>query len=620
MAYEATETEVKPPKTLPEEVQRWQERISLAKKDLETWSESSGAKRFLKEYEGDYGVVLWRNIKAPAINEVYAYVESSVANLYFRDPYIAVNPKKSGSIAGAAIWEAWMNYQWREMKTKEEIELEIKDCELVGFGWHKTGMAIESEGTGETLKIMKQDMYSSRLSWRDVYFNLNSVRPPYDCQWMAQRIIRPLEDIKAKYPNAKNMRGTCHPYVKEDDFKAAKFQDDILLGVMYEVWDARTKQIRLLGEGIEDQYLEDPKPWPDYLDEFPFLMYWNFAIPDKPRPMSSIAPWEEQAKEEIILMAQGVNHIKRWNRQAFVKQGAMTPEGMDKFERGDDGAILEVGGQTLGDILKMVDFGQLPTDFYLMMDRISQVIRRMNGNPEVNQGGTTKTQSRTKYELQAIQGGAQDRTNRKIDRLETHLENIARHMMAHMKAHFNLEQVVQITGDTPEQVIQAFPENKFNPETGTLTFTPEDIQGEYDVEVKAGSTLSMDKETRRRIYETILQTIGPVVSRGPVGPFMKELVVGILDDYDVKKLEVAFQQEQDQAAQAAEQAAQAQKLEQAKVYSETEKRIAQAGETDAKTAQIEQEIRMAPKVAMADMHAQLVGAMSGPGEEAPPAA
>ena len=91
------------PKTEAEQVTFWHDRVSTAKKSLEAWSRESGADRFIEEYNGKFTLFLnglRGKIPVPPINEVFSYVQTDLANLYNRDPYISVNPK-AGSVRSA---------------------------------------------------------------------------------------------------------------------------------------------------------------------------------------------------------------------------------------------------------------------------------------------------------------------------------------------------------------------------------------------------------------------------------------------------------------------------------------------------------------------------------------
>jgi hypothetical protein len=580
----------KEPTNTPEAVRLWQERVSLGKRASEDWANKSGANRFVDEYNGTFGITFngsKGSIPVPAINEIFAFVQADVSHTYNRDPYISVNPK-SGSVKGAKLWEVILNYWWRKLKTKEEVEPEIIDKDLVGFAFHKVGKEVESEGAGEELKITKDALYSARIEWKDVVWNFGAKKPPYDCLWMAQRIVKPLGYIKRKYPNAKNIKGVQNPEVDKSAYDSASFKDDISVGVLWEIWDAEKREILLIAEGLNDQWLSDPRPWPDYIEEFPFLMYWDTHAPGKQRPMSAIAPWETQVLEKMVILASAVNHAKRWNRQMVVKQGAISTEALDKFERGDDGAILENTGT--GDLDKNVhvlDWGTLPVDFYLLLDRLSAIERDVNGQPEFERGGVTKTSTRTSGELEMIQAGAKGRADRKVDRFEGHLENIARHMMMHLKADFDFEETVKITGQPPEDILGILKDH-LDPVTMTIKYKPEDIKGEYEVEIKSGSTLPLNRENKRMILDRIMQTLGTVSESG-VSPLLRTIISEILDEYDMKSLKEAYAQEQQMMDQQAANQKQETDANEAKARTQAVKNVAQADKIGAEADNIRME-------------------------------
>lgn len=571
-------------KSEAKEVALWQERISISKKSQEQWADDSGAKRFLKQYEGDYGIVFHtrnKKVPIPPINEVFSYVQSDIATTFNRDPYLSVNAK-AGTVKGAALWEAILNYYWRELKTKEEIEYEIIEKDLVGYGWHKVGSTADGK------------LYSNYVCYKDVLWNIGSKRPPYDCQWMAHRIVKPLNEIKKLYPSAKGMEGSPNPEIDEDTYKKSSYKDDIKVGVMWEIWDKENKEILLVAENLKDRYLSPKKPWPEYQDEFPFNMYWDFAIPQKPRPMSAIAPWEKQILEEMVIMGSAINHAKRWNRQLFIKGGSVDENALDKFERGDDGAIISVNGNMDDSSFKFADFGQLPTDFYMLMDRLQAIKRNINGQPEFSKGGVTKTGTRTIGELQLMQQGNQSRQARKVDRLETHCENIGRHMMACLKANFDFDNVVRITGDAPEEIISAL-EGNFDPITKTVKFTTDEIQGEYDVDIKSGSTLPMDKQTKMQVLEIVGDVIARAATMGATSNLVIAWLEEMLEGFDIKSLKEAYEKDLATQQQAQQQAEEQASIEDQKMAAETMKRQAQAQHVQAETEIVMQDAALGPQ-------------------------
>ncbi len=387
-------------------VSLWNDRVITAKKYRDSIAEEKKWQTYIDEFKGIYDVVLGNQL-VPPINEVYAYCQSTKANLFDRNPYIAVNAKKTGTIEGAYIWEALLNHDWKEMKIKDEVDLEIDDTILVGHSWNKVGNNVKTSGSGNQLRLESERLFSNRVPWRDMVFNIGTRRIMVDTLWTAQRIYRPTDDVKKDYgARAKDLNGNPLPDVSERIRKDMLYKDDINFSALWEVWDARERKIYLMADETSKDFLEDPKPWPDYLDEFPYQLLSFCEVPDEPYPMSDIAPWNPQILEKIKLFTQMLNHVKRWNRQMIMKKNTLKDQDKDKFQKGIDGSILDAavsGSQDIQSAFKMLDFGSLPPDIYMALDRLDGVKRNVNGQPEFQQGGITRTSSRTQGELEMIE-------------------------------------------------------------------------------------------------------------------------------------------------------------------------------------------------------------------------
>lgn len=566
---------------------KWTDRISMGKRHKEQVTEQNRWNTYIDQFKGIYDVVLGNQF-VPPINEVYAYVQSTKASLFQRNPYIACNAKKTGTIEGSYIWEALLNHDWQEMKTKEEVELEIDDALLVGHAWHKVGNNVKTAGDGNELRVASEKLFSNRVSWRDMLFNIGTRRLLVDTLWVAQRIWKPTDEVKEAYGSrATKLNGAALPAIDERIRKDMLYKDDINFSPIWEIWDARERKIYLMSDETSKDFLEDPKKWPDYLDEFPYQLLSFTETPDEAYPMSDIAPWNPQVLEKIKIFTMALNHMKRWNRQMIVKKGVMGVQEKDKFEMGIDGSILDAklsGTQDLQSAFKMLDFGSLPPDIYMILDRLDQIMDKVRGQAGFQQGGVTKTQTRTEGELQLIKGGSDSRTDRKQKRIETHCENIARHLMFHRKANLDLDMVVNVTGNEPPEILKAFQgQGIFDPRTGTLHFSKEQIQGEYDLSVKEGSTLPLDKTTRTQTLREVYQISVPLASAPSVPPFLAEVVKELLKDFEIKGLERAFDEQQAASSQKDQGNAMTQEAEMAKVESETSKRQAQAQQINAET-------------------------------------
>lgn len=564
------------------EVRLWLDRISIARKYRDRVLDDLGVDRFVKEYLGEYDVRV-SGVVVPPIGEVYAYTQASMANLFNKDPYLTVNPQKAGSIKGAALLETAINYYQRLLRTKEEFELELMDCILAGHAWHKTGLSVKTVGIGVDMRIDSEKFYSNRVSWKDVVFNIGSIRPPLDSRWIAQRIVKPTDEVKEQYgTRAIGLQGGPHPSLNDNEVKTASFKSDLNFSTLWEIHDIKERQVCLVAEG-HDKYLKESQPWPDYVSEFPFRRLWWNANPDSAYPIPDIKPFEAQIKEKIKFLGMAMNHLKRNSRQLLAKKGTVSSKEMDKLEKGIDGSIIEV--KTNGNPAEAVQplaYAPMPPETFTVLNRLDEIINNVSGQPATDRGAPQRTISRTEDELMMIKEGSKSRTTRKLNRFEDHIESTAKDLVAHMQANFDVEQMIKITGETPEDIIQAFGQN-YDPQTKTIRFTKEDIQGEYDVDVQAGSTLPLDKETRMSLLSLILDKASKLATLPSLPPFLEVIIKELLRDYNIKSLEEAFKLQAVQAGQAKQQQAQTAQVEQDKIQAEADKRKAQTKDLEADT-------------------------------------
>lgn len=561
-----------------QQVGKLHDRISVSKRWRDQIAEKNNWEMYLDELKGKYDVVLG-NTQVPPIGEMFAYKDTMLANLYYKDPYTTVNAKSNATIVSSYILEAGVNHLWKELKLKQDVELEITDGLFIGHAWNKTGNNIKTTGSGDLLQITEDSTYSNRVSWRDMFMNVGCKNPPKDNIWIAQRVYKPTYDVKADYPKmAKRLVGSTYPGLDVKYMKNIMYREDFNYTAIYEIWDASERKIYTLADEVNDRFLEDPRDWPEWMTDFPFEFLSFHNIPDEPYPQSDVAPWEPQVKEKIKLFTMCLNFAKRWNRQMLMKTGTMGLQDLDKFEKGIEGSILMA--KTTGDIqqaIKMLDWGSMPPDFFILLDRLDALIDRIRGQTAFMQGGVTRTASRTEGELQLIKGGADARTDRKQDRVENHCAAIARHIVQQMKNNFDVPYTAKITGKEPPEIIAAFQQQGiYDAASQTIQFDKSMISGDFDVGVKAGSTLPLDKGTRDTILNKVYEMSVPLASAPSIPPFIAEIVKELLKDYDIQGLEAAFDQ-QGQVADQKMQAAQAQNdVETQKTMSETNKRNAQA--------------------------------------------
>lgn len=523
----------------------WITRIDRARKFRDQVRDKQGWLRFLDEYKGEYKVA-GQPIKALPINLVYGYVQTAISKIYFRDPHMTVSPRKGSTAMGARIIELLLNYIFKELNLKNENGKVLLDTYLISHGWLKYGYSGEiekapGEAPDENSEFIKnEEIWASYVPWDDVLFDVTlSKDPPYDCNWIAHRIIKPLDEIKGnpRYENTEKLSSN----VSVRDSKGEKIDEtlkdsDLDLFEFWEIWDKKTNKIYCVAEGTEGYLREVGNTY--QMEGLPFSMLKFNLIPGEPYPLSDIAIIEPQVLERIRLRSAQVNHIKRWSRQLSIEKGSMSKQEMEKFSQGIDGAVTEREKGSQPPV--PIQYADMQKESFLLDDLIQRDMDAVIGQNDVERGGQARTKTDTLGELKEQQEGTAGRAAKRQDQLEDFLEEAARKIIALIKQFQNTPRYVKITGMSPEEIAEGF--QGLQTDANGIYFTKDDIQGEYDIEVKAGSTLPLNRQNKVKVIEALISA-GPSIGIVPGSPVSVELGKALVRELDLKDVEKAYEQQ-----------------------------------------------------------------------------
>lgn len=537
-----------------DEVEHW----LAALKRSEDWRDQTqtftDAKRFVNEYKGKWDW-LAQGITIPLvpINLVFAYVKTEVARLYFRDPWITVNPKRTEDIGAAKIAEQIVNYTWGEIDLKRQIKLALLDALLVGHGWIKVGYTAEfgtvesrpKEPEGprkrgrpkkeETIVdtneyVVSENVFAYHVPYSHVLFDPSATWPAaHSARWMAIRYDKPLrairesgiydeeavEDLKPFEPEAKQGEG------------GEKFRD-VKMCRLWEVYDLDHMKVLTVSPGCK-KYLRNVE-YPEELGGgFPLVEFSFNPLPGEAYALSDIAPHEPQIVELTKMMAIMLNHLKRWNRQMFMKPGLMTDENKTNFKNATDGAIVEIQGDPAKDFF-IPPYAPVQQDIYGVWNLCMDMWKNVCGQSGMERGAEGKAATRTLGELRMQLQGGRARSDEKVDVLEDSIAQVARKILAIMQKKYDLPKIARIVGmkqmqDALQKRPSAQPGHALQAQAMTggegFTWNKEDIHGQMDVDVLAGSTAPMDRESQLDMMEKMIPML-PMIGAGPGSPAAKQ--------------------------------------------------------------------------------------------------
>lgn len=561
------------------EVKAWLRTISKTEKFRDKKGDDQGWKRFISEFKGDWSF-LQDKVKIPLvpINLVYAYVKTEIARLYFRDPWITINPKRKEDIGAAQIAEQVINYVWSELKLKSEIKKTLTEELIVGHGWIKVGYVAEfgtvesqpkeqeKRGPGRPKKVgdetkvdtneylKSENVFAYYVKYDDIIFDPSATYPaPHNARWMAQKIVKPLRAVQESgiYEHTDELRSSSVLGDDETDASleaAIDMNKDIKSVTLWEIYDLDHMKVTTVSPGCEYKLREID--YPDYLNkELPFVQFAFNFVPGEVYPLSDVAAHEPQIIELIKMQAIELNHLKRWNRQIIVAPDFFTKEEEDKFKDGADGAIIKgnvTAGSSLDSNFYIPPYAPVQQDVYGVWNQVMDVWRNVAGQSNMERGATEKAPTRTLGELRLQLQGGRARADEKIDLLEDAIETVARKLLGIMQKKFDLPKIALIVGEQTiqEKLAKSLPQRPSaqpqlpggapNPVAEqsmttpfSFTWTKTDIMGDMDVDVVAGSTVPMDKEAQIEIMEKMIPLL-PGIGAAPGSPaalaFGKEFV------------------------------------------------------------------------------------------------
>jgi hypothetical protein len=566
------------------EVESWIRTLQKTEKDRDDEGNKAGWKRFIGEYKNEWGF-LQKNVSIPIIpiNLIYAYTKTEIARLYFRDPWITVNPKRVEDIGAAQIAEQILNYTWGELSLKPEIKKCLLEAILVGHSYVKVGYAAEfgtvesqpkveaespKRGPGrppktpkvaeiETSEFIKaENVFAYHVPYKDILFDSSATFPPtHNARWMAHKIVKPLRAIKESgiYDHVDMLKTSS----KSDDDKVGydtsgndmKSQGkDVRSATLYEVYDLDNMRIVTVSPGCP--YYLNQIEYPKYLSGgFPFSMLAFNPVPGEVWPLSDVAAQEGLAIEMTKIVAIWINHLKRHNRQIIITPDLFTDAELDKFKDGNDGAIIKANGP-IADQYFIPQYPPVQSDSYQIYNEVYKLHQIVSGQTPADQGGQAKVPTRTLGELRLQMMGGHARADEKVDVLEDFIAEVARKLLGIMQKKYDLPKISRIVGPkSVQQKIQgilpqrpsAQPQlpggqpNPLSPQPGqppqaqpsiftsdfSFSWNRQDILGDMDVDVIAGSTVPMDKESTLQIMEKLIPLL-PAAGVGPGTPAAKQ--------------------------------------------------------------------------------------------------
>ena len=456
-------------------------------------------------------------------------------------PKITVNAQKPENAPQAVVAEAVVNYWWKYMAVRDEFRRAVKDLLIVGHAWIKTGYRFVEEGAinenGESdysdpitggeptsISVITQDApFAERVSPFDVFIDADATNM-HDAKWIAQRIRRPIKEVKTdkRYNKAarEDVQIMAVSRYSDDPSQRKVYDKNYGYAEIWEYYDIRSKTMSVFAEG-GDMFLVKPQKMP-YAFGHPFVMLRNYDVPDAFYPIGDLEQIEPLQKELNETRSQMMNHRKRFSRKYLYKESAFDQFGRTALESDDDNVMVPVvSDEPLPNVVAAFPTTMSPPEFYSQSDLIENDINRITGLPEFMNGGIPEIR-RTATEISAVQDAANARTADKLAIVEHSISAVAKRMLMLAQQFMTGKQVTRLVGKDGEPF--------------WVEYDRSYLEGDFDFEVVGGSTQPHNEAARRQMALQMVDAIAPFAGSGIIN--MPELASYVLQfGFNVKNPE-----------------------------------------------------------------------------------
>jgi hypothetical protein len=440
-------------------------------------------------------------------------------------PKITVNARRPEDADRATVTEAILNYWWRHYGCQRQFRKAVKDKLVIGHGWVKTGYRfveeekvkeidpnvdfndvsdVEETNVETEMVIIEDRPFVERVSPFDIYVDPDGISMD-DIKWIAQRIKRPLADVRNDRRYNSNARAEVQPtqyskfaldgqsprpsYTKEDSYVE-----------VWEFYDITKGTMCIFADG-SDKFLVQPTKIP-FAFGHPFVMLRNYDVPEHFYPMGELEAIEGLQHELNETRTQMMNHRKRFSRKWLYKESAFDPDGRAMLESDEDNVMVPVvGDEPLGGVISPMPAVINPPEFYNQSSLISGDMDRVSGVSDYMRGAMPEIR-RTATEAAIAQDASNARAAEKLAGIELEIAACAGRLVALAQQYMTGEQVARVVGSNAIPL--------------WVKFDRDYIAGEFDFEVEGGSTQPVNESFRRQMALQLVDAMAPFVQAGVV--------------------------------------------------------------------------------------------------------
>ena len=456
---------------------------------------------------------------------VFSVIETIIPRLVGNNIKVEAIPREPNDLKKAKVNNALMDYQWDKMNMRAKLKSWLRQAMSYGYGMMKLTWQFK-EGEMDMPNAEMIDLF-------DVFYDPNGTTVD-NCRYIIHRAERSLEELK-KNPNytvPKDLDVT----VQQDEYKV---QRDAILGLT-KPKDKDSKKIEVLeywglydlGEGEEECLIvvanknillrAEPNPYQHKRKPFIKLMdiedISSFAGIGEIEQLASLQyelnDIRNQRMDNVTLI---LNRMWKVNKNAGVDESDLVSQA---------GQVIHCDDMNGIEPLETQDVTGSSYNEETLVKSDMQLISGVNDYTRGGGGGTGKGEAGTTNEtatgIMLLQEAAASRFKYKLDNLEDSLKEFGEQLLGLNQQFVDKATKIRIVGEGLSKWIDV---------------EPEEMQGDFDLEVDAASDQPMNKSIRRAEARELLQAVIPFAQ---LGIDIKYFITYLLETYDLTDVEKAF--------------------------------------------------------------------------------
>mgnify|MGYP003146500903 CR=1 FL=1 len=547
----------------------WRERLRSAeevieKRHLPVW------RKVLQDYSGesgdDEGVPGVTLDSFDRVNYLLATSNAVLPTIIGQSPSVRVRPRRPEDADSAKVAQYALNWCWHTIKATDTTRQIALDTLLFGVGVGKVGFdpsgsywSADDYDTGPDVPspddvdepdldervlrdvlaeqgIFTDEPHDKPTLTRVCPWNLLLPTGYYrieDCPWVAERLVVRLEDLRS------DKRFRVPKEVKADAYLETEVPKDLMnpdrdnihvdpgfepeYVIVYEIrywkrlrdgsmkryvlWLLRGAQMPELKDAVL-RHIPDPLEMRGYpYESLHFVRSPQDFHSTKISDLASIQGLSNSLNDMWENMLE-LHQLNGQLRGKFLVAAGSLEDGRlsQLLNSGVRGAVQEVNvGLRVQDAVMPLPEAHQPSDTPMVMTGLSRLMHEISGVDVYQRGGVGR-KGTTATEVATANAGFQSRITIRLNAIESFIEGSAGKMLSLMRQFWDEARWIRVVGDRGEDDF--------------VRFSSSDIQGVYDVEIEAGSTVPTDPAEEQIAHMGLLQAIQQTV--GVLAPMIQQ--------------------------------------------------------------------------------------------------